>query len=71
MVPEEEGELRRFWQRRYYDFNVYSRKKLAEKLAYRHANPVEERLAGPPRDWPWSSWSFYETGEGILKIDSA
>jgi len=62
-------ELRRFWQRRYYDFNVYSRKKLWEKLHYMHANPVEERLVRHPRDWPWSSWSFYATGEGIVEID--
>jgi putative transposase len=66
---EAEAELRRFWQRRYYDFNVYSRKKLLEKLEYMHANPVEERLVRHPRDWPWSSWSFYTTGQGILKID--
>ncbi len=67
--PEARGELRRFWQRRYYDFNVYSRKKLWEKLHYMHANPVEERLVRHPQDWPWSSWSFYATGEGILKMD--
>jgi putative transposase len=67
--PEERAELRRFWQRRYYDFNVYSRKKLWEKLHYMHANPVEERLVRHPREWPWSSWSFYATGEGLLKID--
>jgi putative transposase len=67
--PETATELRRFWQRRYYDFNVYSRKKLWEKLHYMHANPVEARLVRHPRDWPWSSWSFYATGEGILEID--
>jgi putative transposase len=67
---EEEAELRRFWQRRYYDFNVYTRAKLKEKLEYMHANPMEEKLVEHPRDWPWSSWSFYETGEGLLKMDA-
>ena len=67
--PERE-DPRRFWQRRYYDFNVYSRKKLWEKLHYMHANPVEERLVRHPREWPWSSWSFYATGKGLLRIDS-
>ena len=67
--PEADEKLRRFWQRRYYDFNVYSRKKLWEKLHYMHANPVEERLVEHPRDWPWSSWANYALGEGILKID--
>ena len=67
--PEPPANLRRFWQRRYYDFNVYSRKKLWEKLHYMHANPLEERLVQHPRDWPWSSWSNYALGEGILRID--
>jgi REP element-mobilizing transposase RayT len=30
--PEDDTELRRFWQRRYHDFNVYSRAKLQEKF---------------------------------------
>ena len=67
--PEAGVELRRFWQRRYYDFNIYSRKKLWEKLEYMHANPVEEGLVDH-RDWPWSSWSFYARREGMLKIDA-
>jgi len=69
--PAPVAELRRFWQRRYYDFNVYSRRKLWEKLHYMHANPAEEHLVQHPRDWPWSSWSNYATGEEILKIDPA
>jgi hypothetical protein len=67
--PGRQSELRRFWQRRYYDFNVYTRKKMREKLEYMHANPIEEGLVEHPRDWPWSSWSWYATGDGILKVD--
>jgi len=67
--PEAPGALRRFWQRRYYDFNVYSRAKLWEKLHYMHANPVKEKLVGHPGDWPWSSWCYYYRGAGLLKID--
>jgi putative transposase len=63
------GELRRFWQRRYFDFNVYSANKLREKLQYIHANPIHRKLVTHPRDWPWSSWGFYAYGEGLLKID--
>ena len=66
--PPEAG-LRRFWQRRYFDFNVYSEKKLREKLDYMHMNPVREKLVAHPRDWPWSSWTFYERGEGLLAMD--
>jgi putative transposase len=61
--------LRRFWQRRYYDFNVYSRAKVVEKLHYMHGNPVKEKLVKHPGDWPWSSWSYYYRGEGLIKID--
>ena len=68
--PGSGGGLRRFWQRRYYDFNVYTRRKMWEKLEYMHANPIEERLVEHPRNWPWSSWSWYATGAGILKVDS-
>jgi len=59
-----------FWQRRFYDFNVWSDKKLKEKLHYMHRNPVERKLVQHPRDWPWSSWSFYTKGErGLIRMD--
>jgi putative transposase len=67
--PEDAADLRRFWQRRYYDFNVYTEKKLREKLDYMHINPVREKLVQHPRDWPWSRWTFYERGEGLLVMD--
>jgi len=53
---------RRFWQRRFYDFNVYSKDKKMEKLYYMHANPVIRGLVKHPRDWLWSSWRFYYGG---------
>jgi putative transposase len=52
--------LEPLWQSRFYDFNVYSRGKVEEKLRYMHANPVTRGLVGSPGDWVWSSWSFYE-----------
>jgi len=66
---EVDREMRRFWQRRYYDFNVYTEKKLWEKLDYMHVNPVRQKLVKHPRDWPWSSFNFYECGEGLLRMD--
>jgi putative transposase len=68
--PNELGALRRFWQKRFYDFNVWSGKKLQEKLEYMHANPVIRGLVKHPKDWAWSSWGFYMNGEsGLVKID--
>ena len=61
---------KRFWQRRFYDFNVWSYGKWKEKLNYMHANPVTRKLVKHPKDWAWSSWSFYEKGEeGLISID--
>jgi putative transposase len=68
--PDAADGLRRFWQRRFFDFNVYSGRKLRQKLDYMHRNPLVRKLVEHPKDWPWSSWSFYEKGErGLLKID--
>jgi REP-associated tyrosine transposase len=61
--PECAPELPRLWQRRFYEFNVWSAKKRGEKLEYMHRNPVTRGLVKHPRDWPWSSWSFYAGGE--------
>jgi putative transposase len=51
-----------FWQRRYYDFNVFSEDKFPEKTHYMHWNPVLRGLVERPEDWPWSSHGFYHLG---------
>ena len=67
----EANESPAFWQRRFYDFNVWSEKKLHEKLIYMHRNSVARKLVTHPKDWPWSSWSHYAKGEcGLIAIDS-
>jgi putative transposase len=55
-----------FWQRRFYDFNVYSGKKITEKLNYMHLNPLKRDLVAHLKDWPWSSWSHYANSEFVL-----
>ncbi len=68
--PEEGAELRRFWQRRFYDFNIYSAAKLKEKLDYMHDNPVKRKLVRRPQDWAWSSFSSCERGDaGLIAVD--
>ena len=62
--------LPRFWQPRFYDFNVYSSHKVREKLEYMHANPVKRGLVKNPSAWMWSSFLFYENGQaGLITID--
>jgi len=60
-----------FWQARYYDFNVWSERKRAEKLDYMHMNPVKRGLVTSPEQWPWSSFRHHANGvEGVVEIES-
>lgn len=59
-----------FWYPRSYDFNVFSQKKIAEKLDYIHWNPVKRGLVSSPEQWQWSSYRFYALEEdGPVKIE--
>jgi putative transposase len=51
------------WQRRFYDFVVFTEKKRVEKLRYMHRNPVQRGLVLKPEDWLWSSFRHYAYGE--------
>jgi hypothetical protein len=58
------------WQKRFYDFNVYSERKRIEKLRYMHRNPVKRGLADSPDQWRWSSFRFYMFGEvGLVRVN--
>lgn len=48
------------WQRKYYFFEIYSEKKLREKINYMHQNPVRAGLVEKATDWKWSSARWYE-----------
>jgi putative transposase len=50
---------KRFWQPKSYCLNVYSQRKLEQKLDYMHHNPVTAGLAARATDWPWSSARWY------------
>jgi putative transposase len=64
------GRTPRFWQPRFYDFNVWSARKRREKLEYMHRNPVTRRLAKDPKDWVWSSYSSYSArGAPLIPIN--
>jgi|ERR1035437_5117424 putative transposase len=65
------GGREHFWQARYYDFNVWTKRKRVEKLRYMHRNPVKRGLVEKPEDWAWSSFRHYLTGvEGVVEIES-
>jgi putative transposase len=61
----------RFWQPRYYDFNVWSEGNRVEKLRYIHNNPVKRGLVANPEEWAWSSSRHYASGEeSVVEIES-
>ena len=67
LLPEIGGEC--FWQKRFYDFNVFTEKKRIEKLRYIHRNPVKRGLVDRVTDWEWSSARHYWLGEdGVVKV---
>ncbi len=68
VVPDSQP---RSWQRRYYDFNVWTEDKRVEKLRYLHRNPVARGLVAKPEDWEWSSFRHWSTGEeSVVEIES-
>jgi len=60
------------WQRRFYDFVVFTEKKRLEKLRYMHRNPVQRSLVLEPEEWLWSSFRHYAYGErGPVLVDES
>jgi hypothetical protein len=58
------------WQKRFYDFNVWTERKRIEKLRYMHRNPVKRGLAASPELWDWSSFRAYALGDaGPVKVN--
>ena len=70
-TPVSDGSIiHRFWQARFYDFNVWSERKRIEKLRYIHRNPLTRGLVASPEQWRWSSFRWYWCGEkGPVKIN--
>jgi putative transposase len=63
-------EPQHIWQRRFYDFHVWSERKRVEKLRYMHRNPVKDGLVQAPEQWEWSSYRSYACNEeGVVKIN--
>jgi putative transposase len=58
------------WQKRFYDFNVWTEHKRIEKLRYMHRNPVTRGLVASPELWRWSSFRAYFLGEaGLVRVN--
>jgi putative transposase len=64
-------EPRPLWQRRYYDFNVFTDRKRIEKRRYMHRNPYVRELVNHPKDWAWSSYRHWAYGEpSVVQVES-
>jgi putative transposase len=67
----EDAAPRHVWQRRFYDFNVWTERKRIEKLRYIHRNPVKRGLVTEPDQWRWSSFRSYAYGDvGAVRINN-
>ena len=62
---EGKREIVSVWQRRYHDFNIFSAKKLNEKIDYIHYNPVKSGLCQTAEEYVWSSARFYSEGKSV------
>jgi putative transposase len=62
---------RPFWQKRYYDFNVWTDRKIVQKRQYIHRNPVSRGLVSAPEEWKWSSFHHLWKGDiGSVEVES-
>ena len=59
----------RVWQRRFYDHVIRDQEDAEAKLAYMHANPFTAGLTDDPVAYRWSSYRFWEAGEGPVQCD--
>ena len=60
----------RIWQLSFYDFNIYSDRKLHQKVDYVNNNAVKHGLVCDPVDYKYSSARNYYLGDdSIIKID--
>jgi putative transposase len=58
------------WQRRFYDFNLWSERKRIENLRYMHRIPVKRGVVLEPEQCQWSSYRTYAYhAQGRVKIN--
>ena len=67
--PRAKGQEHQVWQESFYDFNVYTERKLHEKLNYMHNNPVMWGLVDDPGDYLYSSYrNYFGSGDDDLPV---
>jgi putative transposase len=59
-----------FWQPRFYGFNVFTAKKIREKIQYIHENPAKRGLVPLAEMWRWSSLRQYLGESGVVGVET-
>jgi putative transposase len=59
----------RVWQKRFYDHVIRDERDFLAKFGYIHDNPVLSELVLDPKDYPWSSFHFWEMGDETVPCD--
>ena len=57
------------WQRRFYDRVIRSEKQFRATLDYIHVNPVRAGIVRSAEEYEFSSYRFWEEGDGLLSLD--
>lgn len=62
--------VEKIWKRSFFDFQVYSEKKLEEKINYIHDNPIRAGLVKDLDDYPFSSYqNYYLDNDSLININ--
>jgi putative transposase len=59
-----------FWQSRFNDHALRTRREFDDVLDYMHMNPVRKGLVADPAAWPWSSARWFEEETGPVRVDT-
>ena len=60
----------KIWEKTFYDFNIYSPRKMLHKLNYIHQNPARAGFVSKPTDYLYSSArNYYLNDNFLIEID--
>lgn len=62
-TPDVDGSTHQLWQESFKSLPLWSQWMIWQKIIYIHANPVKAKLVSAAKDYPWSSFRAFYSGE--------
>jgi putative transposase len=59
---------RKVWRRRFYELPIKNLREFESLIENIHLNPVREKIAPSPDEYPWSSHANYQGLPGVVQI---